>query len=75
MTEAPDGSKQLVREVNDRIYEVLQKLGSEDGDFLCECGEEECAETVQITLREYAAIQAGTNQARLRSAGHPAELL
>jgi hypothetical protein len=50
--------KRLVRGVNDRIYGVMLGLGSEDGDFLCECGDEECGETVQITLREYAALRA-----------------
>jgi hypothetical protein len=49
--------KLLLREVNDRIYEVLQGKGSEDGDFLCECGSRECRETIQITLREFAAIR------------------
>jgi hypothetical protein len=48
----------LVREVNDRIYHVLQENGSEDGDFLCECDSEECREMIQITLREYAALRA-----------------
>jgi hypothetical protein len=50
--------RQLVREVNDRIYGVLLGLGSEDGDFLCECGSEKCSESVRITLREYAALRA-----------------
>jgi hypothetical protein len=48
----------LMREVNDRIYTVLAESGAEDGDFLCECGEEDCAEPVQLTLREYAALRA-----------------
>jgi hypothetical protein len=51
-------SKRLVREINDRIYGVMQGLGSEDGDFLCECGSEKCGETARITLREYAALRA-----------------
>jgi hypothetical protein len=50
--------QRLMREVNDRIYEVLAKDGSEDGYFLCECGEEDCAEPVQLTLREYTALRA-----------------
>jgi hypothetical protein len=49
---------QLMRDVNDRIYEVLTADGSEDGDFLCECGNSSCTETVQLTLREYAALRA-----------------
>jgi hypothetical protein len=50
--------QRLTREVNDRIYEVLIKDGSEDGDFLCECGDGDCTEAIQLTLREYAALRA-----------------
>jgi hypothetical protein len=56
---ARQDGRQLVREVNDRIYEVLADSGSEDGDFLCECEDRTCAETVQLTLREYAVLQKG----------------
>ena len=48
-------SRQVKREVNDRIYATLVDFGSEDGDFLCECGDPTCAGLVTITLREYAA--------------------
>jgi hypothetical protein len=51
-------AQQLMREVDDRIYEVLAQNGSEDGDFLCECGDGHCTESVQLTLREYAALRA-----------------
>ena len=45
----------VLREVNDRIYNVLWGLGSEDGDFACECGEKGCAERVGLLVIEYAA--------------------
>jgi hypothetical protein len=48
----------LLQAVNDRIYEILDGYGEEDGNFVCECGSETCAETVRITLREYAALRA-----------------
>jgi len=45
----------LMHGVNEHIYEVLLEAGSEDGDFVCECDETACFQTIQMTLREYAA--------------------
>jgi hypothetical protein len=45
----------LRREVNDRTFNVLRGLGSEDGDFHCECGKEGCAERLELLVIEYAA--------------------
>jgi hypothetical protein len=50
---------ELMHEVNERTYTVLIDLGSEDGDFVCECDETACFETIKITLREYAARPQG----------------
>ena len=72
MSETPVRKQDLMREVNDRIFEVLDELGSEDGDFLCECGEDACAETVQLTLREYAALKARGDGKHLWAPGHSA---
>jgi hypothetical protein len=59
-----------MREVNDRISEILIGLGSEDGEFLCECDDETCVERVQMTLSEYAALQAQPDRPPLRAATH-----
>jgi hypothetical protein len=61
----------LMREVNDRVFELLSEMGSEDGDFLCECSDDGCIETIQFTLREYAALQKAEDQPPLKLAGHP----
>ena len=29
------GGQRFIRQVNDSIYELLERLGSEDGDFWC----------------------------------------
>lgn len=63
----------LMREVNDRIYATLVGMVAEDGDFLCECGDKDCSETVQIPLSEYLAIRTSTDPMTLRSAAHAAE--
>lgn len=50
--------RELMRVVNDRIREVSVDFGSEDGAFLCECGAEDCTETVLLTIREYDVLRA-----------------
>jgi hypothetical protein len=47
----PSRHSVLMRAVNDRISEVLSEFGSEDGEFLCQCSNANCIETIQLTLR------------------------
>jgi hypothetical protein len=61
----------LIREVNDRVFELLSELGSEDGEFLCECSDKSCIETIPLTLREYAALQAQPERPPLKLPEHP----
>ena len=61
----------LMRAVNDRIFELLSEFGSEDGEFLCECSNADCIETIQLTLREYAALHAQPDRPPLKLPGHP----
>jgi hypothetical protein len=49
----------VFREVNDRIKEVLDRL---DGavlraDFVCECSQADCVESIELELDEYRAIR------------------
>lgn len=48
----------LFREVNDRIYDLLE-LGDSDlpGEFLCECGHD-CGRRVVLEPRAFAALRA-----------------
>ena len=59
-----------MREVNERAYAVLVGMGSEDGDFVCGCEETACFETIQLTLREYAALRSRNERAALLAPGH-----
>jgi hypothetical protein len=61
----------LLAEVNDRILEVLTELGSEDGEFLCECSDASCLETIQLALGEYAALKKQPDRSLLKVPGHP----
>jgi hypothetical protein len=53
----------LFREVNERVREVLDVWPErgEPGEFVCECSNEECAETILLTIEEYEAVRASGN--------------
>lgn len=61
----------LTREVNDRVYDLLSELGGEEGEFLCECGDGTCSETLSLTLHEYAARRAQPERTPLKLSEHP----
>ena len=56
------GGLRFIRLLHDSIYELLERLGSEDGDFWCECSHIDCDERVLLTLREYAATRQRDNE-------------
>jgi hypothetical protein len=60
----------VIRAVNDRIFDLLSGFRSEDGDFLCECSNGNCIETIHLTLREYSALQARPDRPPLKLPGH-----
>ena len=61
----------MIQSVNDRIFDVLREIGSEDGEFLCECSNLSCIETIPLTLTEYAALQKEPGRPPLKVPGHP----
>lgn len=61
----------LLREVNDRIFELLSEFGSDDAEVLCECSDKDCIETIPLTLGEYAALRAQPERPPLKLPGHP----
>lgn len=51
----------LFRQVNERVRDVSQAFATLDPspiDFVCECGNEECATPISLTLGEYEAVRA-----------------
>ena len=57
---APDGNHQakkaaenqaLLREVNERIEELARDAANPQ--FLCECADESCTETIELSIAEY----------------------
>ena len=48
----------LFREVNERIAEVNEKFEVEgETEFLCECGQQTCLETLLLTRAQYGAVR------------------
>lgn len=75
----PPKNPLLIREVNDRIFELLMSEDRglkpeperETAQFLCECSDGDCVETMPLTLREYAALQEAGDRPLLKLPGHP----
>jgi len=60
----------IIQSVNDRVFEVLREIGSEDGEFLCECSNLSCLETIHLTLTQHAALQKDPYRPPLKLPSH-----
>jgi hypothetical protein len=60
----------LFREVNDRIHDLNESSLVVEGEFVCECGDADCTETIRIPLREYKAVRDDTAEAFIVSLEH-----
>jgi hypothetical protein len=47
----------LFREVNERVKEVSDAESGERIDFLCECGDARCTESIPMTRAEYERLR------------------
>jgi hypothetical protein len=54
---SPDQRSSLFREVNDRIWELLESADPDlPGEFLCECGRD-CGQRVELLPAAFAALR------------------
>ncbi len=53
------GTRELMRDVNDRTWERLQSASVEKIEFICECGAVSCFETVALRPAEFEALRTG----------------
>ncbi len=51
----------LLRDVNERIADVATSWQADPPEFLCECSDPDCAETLSLSLREYDIIRSAPN--------------
>ena len=48
----------LFREVNERVGEALSSSPTANTEFLCECADKGCIETISLSVVEYEAVRA-----------------
>ncbi len=46
-----DSGQQVLRVTNEEIRPVSADVGLDDGEFVCECGAEDCDEVIRLTGR------------------------
>jgi len=52
-------NQSLYREVNERVKELNDAFDALPiGEWICECANEECFETIELTHEEYEAVRA-----------------
>jgi hypothetical protein len=61
----------VFREVNERVEEVHQTLGSDTGllDIICECGALTCTERISVPIAEYERVRSNATHFLLQ-VGH-----
>ena len=68
----------LLREVNERIHEVGERLQvlPDDGllEFRCECGRSACEELISLTAREYEKVRSEDDRFALVPGHQDAEI-
>jgi hypothetical protein len=47
----------LFRNVNEGIAEASERLESDDGHFICECGDPGCTERIELPISEYEHVR------------------
>ena len=54
----------LFREVNERIQDVNQALGTTTGEFdiVCECGDETCSDRIRVPFSVYERVRSDSKQ-------------
>jgi hypothetical protein len=48
----------IFREVNERLRALADAVPDGKADYLCECGDVECAEKIELELSEYESVRA-----------------
>jgi hypothetical protein len=50
------------RAVNEGIAEASERFESEEAEFLCECGNEDCTHRLEVPLEEYEQVRESPTQ-------------
>ena len=55
-------SASMTRDLNDRLFALLRDMRSSSGKFSCECGEDACDRSVELTLAEYQSRRVNSGE-------------
>jgi hypothetical protein len=66
----------LFRQVNERLKDVSELLGTADSgpEFVCECADEGCTERIRLSLAEYERLRANPRRFVVLAGHERAEL-
>ena len=65
-----DSGQQVLRVTNEEIRPVSADVGLDDGEFVCECGAEDCDEVIRLTVEEFDTFCATANGTLLVARNH-----
>jgi len=51
-------TESLFRDVNERIAETAERVGANEAELVCECGDPECGERIAAPLEDYEKTRA-----------------
>jgi hypothetical protein len=51
-------SQLILREINERVAEITVQYHESESEFVCECGQSDCMDHVDLELGEYRSIRA-----------------
>jgi hypothetical protein len=55
-------TESLFRNVNEGIAQASEQLDSEDGHFICECGDPSCTHRLEMPIAEYERVRQDPTQ-------------
>jgi hypothetical protein len=56
-----DASQQILRGTNIEVRRSCGEFGFDDGDFICECGRNDCNEVISLSVEEFDTFCATAN--------------
>jgi hypothetical protein len=55
-------TESLFRNVNEGIAQASERLDSDDGHFICECGDPSCTHRIELPIVEYERVREDATQ-------------
>ena len=65
-----NAQQQVLRATNQAICGVFGTVGSDEAEFVCECGAKDCQEVIRLTRTDFEAFCAMANGTPLIASAH-----